>query len=79
MPNTNNTTSGYLKKQNDIKKFSQLFVYLFLLSVVLTVLFPLVLIISTSLKTQAEIYQNYSLIPSGFHYENYLKLFTKRK
>ena len=29
------------------------------------------------MKTQAEIYQNYSLIPAGFHYENYLKLFTE--
>lgn len=47
-------------------------IHLFLISVALTCLFPLIWMVSSSLKTQATIFRDLSLIPKEFHFENYL-------
>ena len=46
-------------------------IHLFLLTVAATCLFPLLWMISSSLKTQQEIFRNMSLIPRHLHFENY--------
>lgn len=44
---------------------------LFLISVALTCIFPLLWMVSSSLKTQETIFKDMSLIPKGAHFENY--------
>jgi len=46
-------------------------IHLFLLSVAITCIFPLVWMVSSSLKTQETIFRDTSLIPKSFHFENY--------
>jgi multiple sugar transport system permease protein/raffinose/stachyose/melibiose transport system permease protein len=48
-----------------------LFIHLFLLTVGITCVFPLLWMISSSLKTQETIFKDMSLIPRSFHFENY--------
>jgi raffinose/stachyose/melibiose transport system permease protein len=48
-----------------------LFIHLFLLSVAITCVFPLVWMVSSSLKTQETIFSDTSLIPSQMHFDNY--------
>lgn len=46
-------------------------IQVFLLAVAVTCLFPLVWMVSSSLKTQETIFKDTSLIPHEFHFENY--------
>ena len=55
--------------KNFIKKF---FVQLFLIFISVSCIFPLVWMISTSLKSRSEVYTNKSLIPKVLHFENYV-------
>lgn len=48
-----------------------LLIHLCLLTVGITCVFPLLWMISSSLKTQETIFKDMSLIPSSFHFENY--------
>ena len=48
-----------------------LIIHLFLLTVAVTCLFPLLWMISSSFKTQETIFKDISLIPHEFHFENY--------
>ena len=48
-----------------------LLIHLFLLTVGITCVFPLLWMISSSLKTQDTIFKDMSLIPKSFHFENY--------
>lgn len=61
-------TSAYYKTKKILINFV---VYLFLLSVALTCVFPLLWMVSSSLKTQETIFKDMSLIPKEFHFENY--------
>lgn len=63
-------TGAYYK----VKKISiNLLVHLFLLSVAVTCLFPLIWMISSSLKSQDVIFKDASLLPKVFHFENYYR------
>ncbi|MDD5668828.1 MAG: carbohydrate ABC transporter permease [Candidatus Omnitrophica bacterium] len=53
------------------------FVYLFLISVALSCIFPLLWMLSSSLKTQETIFQDMSLIPRELHFENYMRAWTE--
>ncbi len=46
-------------------------IHVFLASVAITCLFPLLWMVSSSLKTQETIFKDTSLIPKVFHFENY--------
>lgn len=46
-------------------------IHFLLIAVAITCLFPLIWMVSSSLKTQEEIFRNTSLIPQAFHFENY--------
>ncbi len=46
-------------------------VYMFLISVAITCLFPLLWMVSSSLKTQETVFKDMSIIPKEFHFENY--------
>ena len=46
-------------------------IHLFLISVAATCLFPLLWMISSSLKTQETVFKDMSLLPKQFHFENY--------
>lgn len=48
-----------------------LLIHLFLLTVATTCIFPLLWMVSSSLKTQETIFKDVSLIPKAFHFENY--------
>jgi multiple sugar transport system permease protein/raffinose/stachyose/melibiose transport system permease protein len=48
-----------------------LLIHLFLLTVGVTCIFPLLWMVSSSLKTQETIFKDMSLIPRSFHFENY--------
>jgi multiple sugar transport system permease protein/raffinose/stachyose/melibiose transport system permease protein len=48
-----------------------LFIHLFLLSVVATCLYPILWMVVSSLKTQETIFSDISFIPRQFHFENY--------
>jgi multiple sugar transport system permease protein/raffinose/stachyose/melibiose transport system permease protein len=61
------STSYYKFKKTAINAL----VHLFLISVSITCIFPLLWMISSSLKTQDMIFKNTSLIPQGWHFENY--------
>ena len=55
-----------------VKKTSvNLLIHLFLLTVGVTCVFPLLWMISSSFKTQEMIFKDMSLIPKTFHFENY--------
>jgi multiple sugar transport system permease protein/raffinose/stachyose/melibiose transport system permease protein len=47
-------------------------IHMFLISVALTCLFPLIWMFGSSLKTQQTIFSDISLIPKEMHWENYL-------
>ncbi|MBM3245615.1 MAG: carbohydrate ABC transporter permease, partial [Candidatus Omnitrophica bacterium] len=49
-----------------------LLVHLFLISVAVTCLYPLLWMVSASFKTQDIIFKDISLIPHQFHFENYI-------
>ncbi|MDD2688569.1 MAG: carbohydrate ABC transporter permease [Candidatus Omnitrophica bacterium] len=61
------TTLYYKTKKIGIN----ILIHLFLLSVAITCIFPLVWMVSSSLKTQETIFRDTSLIPKSFHFENY--------
>lgn len=48
-----------------------LVIHFFLIAVAVTCLFPLLWMVSSSLKTQEAIFRDASLIPKEFHFENY--------
>ncbi|MBN1914153.1 MAG: carbohydrate ABC transporter permease [Candidatus Omnitrophica bacterium] len=48
-----------------------LIIHLFLLTVAVTCIFPLLWMVSSSLKTQETIFKDTSLLPKEFHFENY--------
>ncbi len=48
-----------------------LLIHLFLIIVALTCIFPLLWMVSSSLKTQETVFKDMSLIPEEFHFENY--------
>ncbi|MFY9402114.1 MAG: carbohydrate ABC transporter permease [Candidatus Omnitrophota bacterium] len=55
-----------------IKRFIQgFFTHLFLISVALTCLYPLLWVFFGSFKTQESIFNSVSIIPEKFHFENY--------
>jgi len=61
-------TSVYYKT----KRISlNMLIHLFLIAVAATCIFPLLWMVSSSLKTQGEIFKDTSLIPRVFHFENY--------
>lgn len=60
------------------KKISiNVIIHIFLLSVAVTCLFPLLWMIAASLKTQQTIFKSVSIIPTEFHFENYLLVFKE--
>jgi len=61
-------TAGYYKAK---KVTVNLIIHLFLIAVAITCIFPLIWMISSSLKTQEMIFKDMSLIPKEFHFENY--------
>ncbi|MCM8795453.1 MAG: carbohydrate ABC transporter permease [Candidatus Omnitrophica bacterium] len=50
-----------------------LFIHLFLLSVAVTCIFPLLWMVASSLKTQETIFRDMSFIPKEWHFENYYR------
>jgi raffinose/stachyose/melibiose transport system permease protein len=62
------TTVYYKTKRVSIN----LLIHLFLLSVTVTCLYPLLWMISSSLKTQESIFRDVSLIPHQLHFRNYI-------
>ncbi|MDI6606268.1 MAG: carbohydrate ABC transporter permease, partial [Candidatus Omnitrophota bacterium] len=46
-------------------------IHILLLTVAVSCLFPLLWMVSSSLKTQETIFRDMSLIPKEFHFENY--------
>ena len=61
-------TTRYYRIKNFFINFS---IYIFLAAVAITCLFPLLWMVSSSLKTQQTIFRDMSLIPKEFHIENY--------
>jgi len=61
-------TSLYYKTK---KITTNLFIHLFLIIVSITCLFPLLWMVSSSLKTQQTIFKDMSLVPGEIHFENY--------
>lgn len=62
------TTAYYKTKEITLN----LLIHLCLISVAVTCLYPLLWMISSSLKSQDTIFQDLSLIPKHFHFENYI-------
>ena len=62
--------------KNFIKKF---FVQGFLIFIAVSCIFPLIWMISTSLKNRSEVYTNKSLIPTALHFENYITAWKAAK
>jgi raffinose/stachyose/melibiose transport system permease protein len=62
-------TTGYYKTK---RVSTNLLIHLFLLSVTVTCLYPLLWMISSSLKTQESIFRDVSLIPHQLHFRNYI-------
>jgi len=54
------------------KIFTNTLIHIFLISVAITCLYPLLWMIVSSLKTQEMIFKDISLIPRQFHFENYV-------
>ena len=63
-------TGAYYKAK---KATINLLIHLFLLSVATTCLFPLIWMVSSSLKSQDVIFKDTSLLPKAFHFENYYR------
>lgn len=62
----------------NIKRISQnTAIHIFLVIVSSTCLFPLLYMISSSLKTQETIFKDMSLIPRSFHFENYYRAWVE--
>jgi len=61
-------TSLYYKTK---KITTNLFIHLFLITVSITCIFPLLWMVSSSLKTQQTIFKDMSLVPGEIHFENY--------
>lgn len=61
-------TGIYYKTKNITFNF---FIHLFLLTVAVSCLFPLVWMVSSSLKTQEEVFSDTSFLPQNPHWENY--------
>lgn len=61
-------TSAYYKTK---RVTINLLIHLFLISVAITCLFPLLWMVGSSLKTQQTIFSDTSLIPKQMHWENY--------
>ena len=60
------------------KKFlTSTLVHIFLISVAITCLYPLLWMIVSSFKTQDIIFKDISLIPPQFHFENYVNVFKE--
>ncbi|MFA4889273.1 MAG: carbohydrate ABC transporter permease [Candidatus Omnitrophota bacterium] len=57
---------------NSKKITINLFIHLFLITVAVTCIFPLLWMVSSSLKTQETIFRDTSLVPQVLHFENYL-------
>ena len=67
-------SSGYYK----IKKVTiNLVIHLFLIAVAVTCIFPILWMVSSSLKTQATVFRDSSLIPQVLHFENYLRAWNE--
>jgi multiple sugar transport system permease protein/raffinose/stachyose/melibiose transport system permease protein len=62
-------TAGYYKAK---KIIVNTLIHLFLITIALSCIFPLSWMVSSSLKTQATIFKDMSLIPREFHFENYI-------
>lgn len=62
-------TSAYYKTK---RATINLLIHLFLLTVAITCLFPLLWMVSSSLKTQEMIFKDMSLIPREWHFQNYI-------
>lgn len=60
-----------------IKTIKESVIHIPLLFVSITCIFPLLWAFASSLKTQDTIFKDYSLIPSAFHWENYLFVWAK--
>ena len=63
-------TGAYYKTK---KTAINLLIHLFLLTVATTCLFPLIWMVSSSLKSQDVIFKDTSLLPKVFHFENYYR------
>jgi len=63
-------STSYYKTKNIIVNS---LIHLFLLSVAITCLYPLLWMVSSSLKTQEAIFKDISFIPHQFHLENYVR------
>ncbi len=63
------TTAYYKTKKITIN----VLIHILLITVSVTCLFPLVWMVSSSLKTQEDIFRGASLIPKEFHFENYYR------
>jgi len=61
-------TSLYYKTK---KVTTNLLIHFFLITVAITCIFPLLWMVSSSLKTQQTIFKDMSLIPRELHFENY--------
>lgn len=61
-------TGGYYKTK---RITINILIHLFLLSIAISCLFPLLWMVSSSFKTQETIFKDMSLIPHEFHFENY--------
>jgi multiple sugar transport system permease protein/raffinose/stachyose/melibiose transport system permease protein len=53
-------------------------IHIFLISVAITCLYPLLWIIASSLKTQDIIFKDISLIPQQLHFENYINALSEK-
>ncbi|MDD4980046.1 MAG: carbohydrate ABC transporter permease [Candidatus Omnitrophica bacterium] len=62
-------TIAYYKTK---KVMINLFIHLFLITIAASCIFPLLWMVSSSLKTQETVFKDMSLIPHQFHFENYL-------
>lgn len=61
-------TGGYYKTK---RITINILIHLFLISIAISCLFPLLWMVSSSFKTQETIFKDMSLIPHEFHFENY--------
>ncbi|MBM7583431.1 raffinose/stachyose/melibiose transport system permease protein [Caldicoprobacter guelmensis] len=69
---TKNTTSS-LK----VSKKAKVFIYIFMIIIAVIVLLPLIWLISSSLKTQAELTANVWGLPKFLHFENYVNAWKR--
>ncbi len=55
------------------KIFTNVLVHLLLLSVAVTCLFPMLWVVASSFKTQETVFQDLSLLPKEWHFQNYYR------